>query len=59
MMYLFYAACMAREAEWEEANKRGTSKRAVVEFLWQHRISRAKENRSEYLAQIAEVSSEL
>lgn len=59
MMYLFYAACMAREAEWEEANKRGTSKRAVVEYLWQHRISRAKENRSEYLAQIAEVSSEL
>jgi alkylation response protein AidB-like acyl-CoA dehydrogenase len=59
MMYLFYAACMAREAEWEEANKRATSKRAVVEFLWQHRISRAKENRSEYLAQIAKVSSEL
>ena len=59
MMYLFYAACMSREAEWEEANGKETSKRLVVDFLWERRISRSRENRTEYLEQIAEVSAQL
>ncbi len=59
MMYLFYAACLAREAEWEETHLGNAAKRGVVEFLWQRRISSAKMGRADYLKQIGELSCEI
>jgi acyl-CoA dehydrogenase len=60
MMYLFYAACLAREAEWEEQEKGESGKRAVVEFLWHRRIAGAKaEPLPNHLQRIAEISAAL
>jgi hypothetical protein len=57
LMYLFYVALLAREAEWEEAQGRATGKRAVVDYLWQRRLSGTKATMTEFLAQIAEISA--
>jgi hypothetical protein len=57
LMYLFYLALLAREAEWEEAQSRPTGKRAVVDYLWQRRLSGRKASMTEYLARIAEISA--
>ncbi len=60
MVYLFYTACLAREAEWEGREKGEHDKRAVIELLWHRRIAGAKDQpASSYLRQIAEVSSSL
>jgi acyl-CoA dehydrogenase len=57
MMYLFYAACLAREAEWEEAEKQDSGKRAVAKFIWQRRVTvNANKLSPDYLSLIAEVS---
>jgi hypothetical protein len=58
MIYLFYAACLAREAEWEKTQKGDTSKRAVAELFWQRRIEGATSKQiPNYLRRIAELSS--
>ncbi len=63
MMYLFYAACLSREAEWEEAQGIGSTKRAVVDFLWRCRLKRARMDdegsaaSSDFVEQVFEVSA--
>lgn len=60
MVYLFYAARLAVEAEWETANGKSIGKTAVVEWLWQNRIERsAKKASANYLRLISEISSTL
>ncbi|MGE0130918.1 MAG: acyl-CoA dehydrogenase family protein [Blastocatellales bacterium] len=59
MMWLFYAACLAREAEWEESRGRGTGKRAVLDLLWRRVEKVSGESPSEYLKLLAQVSSAL
>ena len=64
MVYLFYAARLAVEAEWETANGKSTgkstSKAGVVEWLWQNRVERsAKKVSANYLRLISEISSTL
>lgn len=57
MMYLFYAACLAREAEWEEVEKGDPIKRTVAELWWQRRIEEANgrqiQNYRQLLAQLS------
>lgn len=58
MMWLFYIACLAREAQWEEANGKQTGKPSVIEWLWQRRFANADSNDlANYLGQIAEISA--
>lgn len=58
MMYLFYAACLACEAEWEEAKKGDEGKRAAAKFFWwRHVEPGASKLSSDYLSLIAEVSA--
>jgi hypothetical protein len=58
MMWLFYAACLAREAQWEEANNKSIGKRAVIEWLWQNRIEGSNgKDLPDYLRRILEISS--
>jgi acyl-CoA dehydrogenase len=58
MTHLFYAACLAREAEWEEREKQDAGKGAVTRFFWQRRIEpRADKLSPDYLKLIAEVSA--
>ncbi len=58
MIYLFYAARLAVEAEWEAANGKAIGKAAVVEWLWQNRVERsARKASANYLQQISEISS--
>ena len=60
MVYLFYAARLAVEAEWEIANGKAISKPAVVEWLWQNRVEcSAKKASANYLQLISEISSTL
>ncbi len=59
MMWLFYVACLARETEWEEARKRDTGKRAIVELLWRRVEKETGAAPSEYLKLLALVSSAL
>jgi acyl-CoA dehydrogenase len=59
LMYLFYYACLAREAEWEQTHLGTTTKRPVVDFLWQRHFSPTIQSREEYLRLIVEVSSEV
>jgi alkylation response protein AidB-like acyl-CoA dehydrogenase len=59
LMYLFYYGCLAREAEWEEAHLSETTKRPVVDFLWQRYFSKTRPSQEEYLRQLVEVSSEV
>ena len=57
MIYLFYAACLGREAEREDREKGDSHKRAVIELLWRRRIEGAQdEPRSGYLERIAELA---
>jgi hypothetical protein len=60
MMYLFYVACLAGEAQWEEERRNDASKRTVIEWLWQRRIAGAQDERGpDYLQRIAEISAAL
>jgi alkylation response protein AidB-like acyl-CoA dehydrogenase len=59
MMWLFYVACLAREAEWEESRGIGIGKRAIVDLLW-GRIEKEQDKLpAEYLRLVAQVSSAL
>lgn len=58
MVYLFYVARLAVEAEWETAHGKAIGKTAVVEWLWQNRVAHsAKKTSADYLRQISEISS--
>jgi hypothetical protein len=58
MMWLFYVACLAREAEWEEANNKSIGKRAIVDWIWKKKIESSGGNdMSQYLRRISEISS--
>ncbi|HKC86695.1 MAG TPA: acyl-CoA dehydrogenase family protein [Blastocatellia bacterium] len=59
MMWLFYLACLAREAEWEEARKRDMGKRAIVDLLWRRVEKETGGAPGEYLRLLAQVSSAL
>lgn len=60
MVYLFYAARLAVEAQWEEKHRCDLGKRAVIDWLWQQRIQKERiENFSGYLAIVAQISSQL
>ncbi len=59
MMWLFYAACLAREAEWEEARGEEIGKRAVVDLLWSRIEKGRSEPIAEYLKLVAQVCSRL
>ncbi len=60
MMWLFYIACLAREAEWELSRGREIGKGAVIEWLWQWRIgSEDKRDLSSYLRRVSEISGAL
>jgi acyl-CoA dehydrogenase len=59
MMYLFYVACLAREAQWEEKQRGVTDKLAVIDWLWRNRIISGSILPEGYLRQIAEVSATL
>src|SRR5215467_4479632 len=59
MMWLFYLACLAREAEWEEARKRDMGKRAIVDLLWGRVEKETGGAPGEYLRLLAQVSSAL
>lgn len=41
LMYLFYVARLAREAEWEARKGKELGKSAVIEWLWHHRLEPA------------------
>src|SRR5215468_9442498 len=59
MMWLFYVACLAREAEWEEARGKGIGKRAIVDLL-RGRVEEEQGRRpAEFLKLLAQVSSVL
>jgi hypothetical protein len=59
MMLLFYVACLAREAEWEESRGIGIGKWAIVDLLW-GRIEKEQDKLpAEYLRLVAQVSSAL
>lgn len=58
MVYLFYVARLAVEAEWEAAHGKAIGKAAVIEWLWQNRVEgSAKKASANYLQQISEISS--
>lgn len=58
VVYLFYFARLAVEAEWEAANGKVIGKAAVVEWFWQNRVERsARKASANYLQQISEISS--
>jgi hypothetical protein len=59
MIYLFYVACLAREAQWEERQRGATDKLAVIDWLWRNRIIAGSILPEGYLRQIAEVSATL
>jgi hypothetical protein len=59
MMYLFYVACLAREAQWEERQRGATDKLAVIDWLWENRIIPRSILPEDYLQQIAEISAAL
>jgi hypothetical protein len=59
MMWLFYLACLAREAEWEESRGKAIGKRAVVDLLWRRVEKEQDELPAEYLRLVAQVSSAL
>lgn len=57
MMYLFYAAILGREAEWEEESMAKSGTRAVVDYLWRRRLGIRNADLNGHLAQIAEISA--
>lgn len=59
MMWLFYAACLAREPEWEARRVRDTGKRAIIELLWRRVEQESGGSPSEYLKLLAQISSAL
>ncbi len=59
MMWLFYVACLAREAEWEESRGKDIGKRAVVDLLWRRVEKEQVGQPSEYLKILSQVSSAL
>jgi acyl-CoA dehydrogenase len=59
MMWLFYLACLAREAEWEEARGKEIGKRAIVDLLWGRVEKEHGRPPAEYLKLLAQVSSDL
>ena len=59
MMWLFYVACLAREAEWEESRGIGIGKRAIVDLLWGRIEKEQGRPPAEYLKLLARVSSTL
>lgn len=53
-LWLFNAACLAREAEWTK------EKLAITEWFWQRRVEgKRRKLPADYLQQIAEISAEL
>src|SRR5215475_6996915 len=59
MMWLFYVACLAREAEWEESRGKEIGKRAIVNLLWRRVLKEQSRPTAEYLKLLAQVSSVL
>ncbi|MCI0338154.1 MAG: acyl-CoA dehydrogenase family protein [Acidobacteria bacterium] len=60
MMWLFYLACLSREAAWEEKNNRQIGKRAVIEWLWQKHFGGSdRKDLSNYLQQLWEIIAAL
>ncbi|HZF41552.1 MAG TPA: acyl-CoA dehydrogenase family protein [Blastocatellia bacterium] len=59
MMWLFYVACLAREAEWEESRKGDNGKRAIIDLLWRRVEKETGAPTAEYLKLLAQVSSAL
>src|SRR5215475_3588244 len=49
MMWLFYVACLAREAEWEESRGKEIGKRAIVNLLWRRVLKEQSRPTAEYL----------
>jgi len=58
-MYLFYVACLGREAQWEKRQRGATDKLAVIDWLWRNKIIPGSILPEDYLRQIAEVSATL
>jgi len=58
-MWLFYVACLAREAEWEKTRGKDIGKRAIVDLLWGRVEKDNGANPAEYLKLLAQVSSAL
>ncbi len=59
MMWLFYLACLACEAEWEEARGKEISKRAIVDLLWGRVEKEHGKTPAERLKLVTQVSSAL
>jgi acyl-CoA dehydrogenase len=59
MMWLFYVACLAREAEWEAARGKEIGKRAIIDLLWTRVEKETGAPPAEYLKLLAQVSSAL
>jgi alkylation response protein AidB-like acyl-CoA dehydrogenase len=59
MMWLFYAACLAREAEWEAERGRDTGKRAIIRMLWRRVEQESGGLPSDYLRLLRQISSAL
>jgi alkylation response protein AidB-like acyl-CoA dehydrogenase len=60
MMWLFYIACLAREAEWEEANNKSIGKHAAIEWIWGKYINGAgTKDLPDYLRLISEIVEEV
>jgi hypothetical protein len=59
MMWLFYVACLAREAEWEGARGKEIGKREIIDLLWTRIEKEQGRPTAEYLKLLARVSSAL
>jgi hypothetical protein len=59
MMWLFYVACLAREAEWEAARGKEIGKRAIIDLLWARVEKDTSAPTAEYLKLLEQVSSTL
>jgi hypothetical protein len=58
MMWLFYIACLAREAEWEEAHNKSIGKHSAIEWIWGKYIDGAdRKDLPDYLRLISEIST--
>jgi hypothetical protein len=57
MMWLFYASCMSREAEWELARNRDTNKQAIIELLWRRVENGTGGLHADYVKLLAQASS--
>jgi alkylation response protein AidB-like acyl-CoA dehydrogenase len=59
MMWLFYVACLAREAEWEAARGREIGKREIIDLLWARLEKEQGIPAADYLKLLARISSAL